>query len=123
MSTTPTRSKKSAPTKEWTLPQQIYEVLGEMVPQEVRDQAALEFTRCNPEDQKTVNEAGLRAVQHFIDFFAEAFHGRPEITEEGIRNAAIFMAQGTIEELKELALKVMGGFGPDPLPSAPIVRH
>lgn len=117
------RPKTHGSTMELTHFEQTKAVLDEIVPLEVHALAVQEFLRSDVADQRAVNAAGLRAVQHFADFFCEKLVGRPDISPEAIRDAAIVMALGVLDEFKKAALMQMGGFGPDVAPGAPIVRH
>jgi hypothetical protein len=106
-----------------TFVDQIRVVLDEIVPYEIHVQAAQEVMACNIADHQSAIGAGIRAKQHFIDFFAEAFAGRAEITPKAIEDAAIYMTLGTVELFKRATLISMGGFGPDVPLDKPLVRH
>jgi len=123
MSTHQVKRKASGSAKARTVHEAACEVLGEVVPLEIHEEAIREITKCDVTDQQSCNNAGLRAKQLFVDFFTEAFHRRPDITPEAIDIAATVMTLGVLEEFKKAALISMGGFSPNVAPGAPIIRH
>lgn len=117
------KRKKPGSPKELTLIDQIREVSGEIVPREVHVLAEQEIMACDVADHQSAIAAGLRAKQHYADFFAEACRGRPEITPKAIEDAAIYMTLVVVEQFKNAALISMGGFGPNVPFDKPLVRH
>lgn len=109
--------------KELALYEQILEALKVQVTTELLDLARQEILRSDVRDQRSVNCAGLRAKQHFVDFFALELRGRPEVTPKAIEDAAVFMALSVLERFQQACLIQAGGFGCDAPLDAPIVRH